>query len=316
MNMPSEGGSRNVGRRGSGYARESVVTPEHSSAQGGVAVLHESSVPFERPRSFCAGRALGKYWALARIAAALTRAERGELVGRCAFLAVMLGVFSALWRAVAEAGMPIAQRPESLIWYLATTEWVLLSTPQLHFQIEREVRRGDVAYQLLRPLSYGSSWLAQGLGALSVRAPVLAVAAGAAAWAFAGGLPEHSEGFLYAIPFGLVAMLVLLLVYGNIGLLAFWLGDVAPIQWVVGKLGFVFGGLMLPLELYPDLVQQLARLTPFPSILYGPARFLLGAGRDHALGLALGLVAWSAMLAAVSALSYRRALRTLSVNGG
>ena len=39
-----------------------------------------------------------------------------------AFFAVMLGVFSSLWRAVGEAGMPVAADFRALVWYLAVAE--------------------------------------------------------------------------------------------------------------------------------------------------------------------------------------------------
>ena len=71
-----------------------------------------------------------KYAAFVRVAAAHARRSRGELYGRAAFFAVILGVFSSLWRAVAEAGMPVAADPKALVWYLAATEWIVLSAPR------------------------------------------------------------------------------------------------------------------------------------------------------------------------------------------
>src|SRR5438105_11372321 len=98
--------------------------------------------------------ALLKYGAFARIAAAHERRARGELIGRVLFFVVVLGVFSSLWRAAAEAGMSVAGDPKALVWYLAMTEWILLSTPVVHVEIQEAVRRGDVICQLGRPVSY------------------------------------------------------------------------------------------------------------------------------------------------------------------
>jgi ABC-type uncharacterized transport system permease subunit len=67
--------------------------------------------------------------------------------------------------------------------------------------------------------------------------------------------------------------------YLGIGLLAFWLQDVSPVYWVWQKLMFVLGGLMLPLDLYPSVVQRAAEFTPFPVLLAGPASFVVGTGR-------------------------------------
>ena len=89
-----------------------------------------------------------KYAAFSRISASEARRERNELYGRMMFFAVILGVFSSLWRAVAEAGMPITADPKSLVWYLAATEWILLSAPPIHLEIQEAIRRGDVVYRL------------------------------------------------------------------------------------------------------------------------------------------------------------------------
>src|SRR5262252_3075025 len=104
-----------------------------------------------------------RYAAFARIAASQARRERNELFGRMAFFAVILGVFSSLWRAVAEAGMPVAADPKSLVWYLAATEWILLSAPPIHIEVQETIRRGDIVYRLGQPVSYLLAEFASGL---------------------------------------------------------------------------------------------------------------------------------------------------------
>jgi ABC-2 type transport system permease protein len=86
--------------------------------------------------------------------------------------------------------------------------------------------------------------------------------------------------------------------------------------WLWQKLMFVLGGLMLPLELYPGVVQRAAAFTPFPSLLAGPASFVLGNGFVTPGALARQLVVWSAVAALVAAAIFRRAASSLAVNGG
>ena len=52
-------------------------------------------------------RTIAKYGAVARVAMAEARQTRGELYGRMAFFAVILGVFWSLWQATREAGLSI-----------------------------------------------------------------------------------------------------------------------------------------------------------------------------------------------------------------
>jgi ABC-2 type transport system permease protein len=260
-------------------------------------------------------RTLRRYHGFFRIAAVQAASERGELYGRVVFFPVILGIFSALWRAVGDAGMPMHASPEQLVWYLAVTEWILLSAPVVHLDIQVEVRRGDVAYQLPRPVSYLGARLAQNLGMLAVRAPVLAVVAFAAAFAFTRQTPDPWL-LLDVVPFGLWASALVSVMHTGVGLLAFWLTDVSPVVWVVNKSMFVLGGLMLPLELYPAYVQRIGACTPFPWLLSAPAGFIIGSTQSHAGVLALGLSVWSLALALGLSALFRLAKRSLQLSGG
>ena len=259
-------------------------------------------------------REVAKYGAFAHVGFAEARAEPGELYARVAFLVVILGVFSALWRAVGAGGSGAGSR-ETMVWYLAMTEFVLMSAPNLHFDIEAEVRRGDVAYQIARPVAYLGAHVARGLGALVFRAPVLLTTACLTGMVF-GGPPAHPAIIARVVAIGFVASLGMSVWYASIGLLAFWLGDVAPVYWIWQKFTFVLGGLLLPLSFYPNIVIRVAMVTPFPALLTGPASFVLARplfGVPKLIGL---LVFWSIVACGVAVLLFRHATRTLQVNGG
>jgi ABC-2 type transport system permease protein len=258
---------------------------------------------------------IAKYAAFSRVAAAQARRERGELYARVAFFAVILGVFSSLWRAVGEAGMPLAADPKALVWYLAATEWILLSAPPIHIDIQEAIRRGDVAYCLSRPVSFVIAEFAASLGLLAVRAPLLGLTAFVCAFAFTGWTPPLSA-LARIVPFGFVASALITALYLWIGLLAFWLQDVSPVYWVWQKLMFVLGGLMLPLELYPAFVMRVAAFTPFPALLAEPASFVF---RNHVITpgvLAENLLFWSCATALAVGWTFRRAAVALTINGG
>ena len=261
------------------------------------------------------GHLFAKYAAFARLGFREARAEPGELLGRVVFFAMILGVFSAIWRAVAESGVAAPSDPDEMLWYLAITEWVVMSAPLIQFPIEEDVRRGDVAYQIARPASWLGARLAHGLGSLAVRAPVLLVVACGAAWFFAGP-PGRPAGLLVAIAFGLVATTVMTVFHLAIGVVAFWLGDVAPAYWIWQKLLFVLGGLLLPLSFYPELFVRIALVTPFPFVLAGPASLATGAPLMHAGLLALALAIWALVGWGVASVAFGRAVRRLHVNGG
>src|SRR5262249_58605767 len=124
--------------------------------------------------------------------------------------------------------------------------------PLVQFQIEEDIHRGDVAYQIARPASWLGARLANGLGALAVRAPLLLVVAFVTAWSF-GGPPTRPSGLGVAIALGLVAATVVTLFHVGIGVAAVWLGDLAPRDWVWEKVMFVLGGVWPPLPFFSRL---------------------------------------------------------------
>ena len=164
--------------------------------------------------------------------------------------------------------------PKALVWYLAATEWIVLSAPPIHVEIQEAIRRGDVVYRLgVR----SRTWLPSSRAARRCwpcALPLLGLTAFVCAFAFTGWIPPADGarcrravrvGGRRAAGHGAVL---------GIGLLAFWLQDVSPVFWVWQKLMFVLGGLMLPLSLYPA-IQRVAAFTPFPTLLAGPASFML-----------------------------------------
>ena len=211
-----------------------------------------------------------------------------------AFFVVILGVFSSLVaRHTRRRGWPLRQTRRVCVWYLASTEWILLSAPLMHVDIQETLRRGDVAYGLGRP------GVARGRDVRSgtrIRRPrdrhCWRLTAFLCAFAFTGWVPPWRAPSRPLFLFGSIAIALLTALHLAIGLVAFWIGEVTPVFWVWQKLLFVFGGLMLPIRLYPPVMQRLAALTPFPDILAGPASFVLDGEAVAARVLVVRLAMW------------------------
>jgi len=253
---------------------------------------------------------------VAVVAARQALGARGEAVARALFYLAVLLAFSRLWLVLDGGGRLGAVPAAAFIWYIALTEWVVLSAPLLYLEIEEDVRRGDVAYRIARPVSYVWTKVAEATGNALMRLALLGVIGAAVAWLLAGGLPPDPAGLLIALPLGILALFVLLLWQAVIGLTAFWLQDAAPAFWIWQKLLFVLGGLMFPLEVYPDWLHRAAYWTPFAPMLHGWARLAFRLDAALAAQAALLLLAWGGALLVLVAWLYRRALVVLDVNGG
>jgi ABC-2 type transport system permease protein len=267
-------------------------------------------------------RGLDKYWALAALSFRQRLDDRAVLVGRVMFYAMILAIYSRLWRAVlggsgasALGDGALGRSPASYVWYLVVTEWIMLAQPSLYLEIEADVRNGDVAYQLSRPLSYVGAKLSAALGELALRWLVLG-ASGLVLGRLISGAWPSPEGLVGALLVGTLAGLVMLLAYAAIGLSAFWVHDVTAIFLIWQKLSFVLGGLMLPIGIYPGWLRAIAELTPFSALLYGPGQLVVQGGADDVLRLLLTLAAWGALFLMIVVLLERRARRKVCLHGG
>jgi len=270
-----------------------------------------------RPR-----RKLDKYVAIAALSFRQRLDDRAVLVGRVMFYAIILAIYSRLWQEVLGASgasllgdRALGHSAASYVWYLAVTEWIMLAQPSVYLEIEADVRNGDVAYQLSRPLSYVGAKLSAALGELALRWLVLGASGLMLGRLFSGEWP-NPEGLVGALLVGALAGLVMLLAYVAIGLSAFWLHDVTPIFLIWQKLSFVLGGLMLPIGIYPDWLRVIAEHTPFAALLYGPGQLVVQGGADNVLRLAVTLAAWGALFLMVVVLLERRARRNVCLHGG
>jgi len=259
---------------------------------------------------------LRAYGAYATAGARLELAARSAFVGRAAFLAVILFVFSRIWALVVRQGGLGDRSGADLLWYIALTEWVMLSIPAVHLEVENDLRSGDLVARLSQPVSYPAARLAEAGGAAAVRLLLLGPVALAAAAVMAGGFPREPGGLVLAVPAGILATTLAVISVGGIGACAVWLHDTSPVYWIWSKLAFMLGGLMLPLEVYPGWLRTFASWTPFGAMLNGTGRMAFGFDPGEAAGVVASLAAWLVVISLGVALLWRRSLRALDGYGG
>src|SRR5262249_26878175 len=101
-----------------------------------------------------------------------------------------------------------------------------------------------------------------------------------------------------------------------VGFCAFWLEGTQGIALIYSRLMMLLGGLMVPLEVYPDAVQPILRALPFAAILHAPGRMLVAP--SFALFIqCLGLQAACITVYGVAVFALHRvAMQRVFVNGG
>ena len=113
-----------------------------------------------------------RYTLIARISARQQLTYRTELLMRGMQMATFMAVFVALWTTAFTvsgtgelAGYSLAQ----VVWYLVMTETITLSGSRVFMEISQDVKEGNLAYTLARPLSYPLYQAASSLGNSATR---------------------------------------------------------------------------------------------------------------------------------------------------
>jgi len=260
-----------------------------------------------------------KYLAVSRTTLAASLMYERDVLVRSIFMLVALVVFVQLWTSTyAATGESIigGLSLRDLVWYLVVTETVALSTPRVAQTIDAEVRAGDVAYRLSRPISYPLYHLAGYWGETAGRIPVN-VAVGCLVALVAVGPPDVSVASLVATLVGICAAVTMKgLVEVLIGLTAFWVEETAPIEWIYAKFVMTLGGLFIPLEMFPDWLAAISAVLPFAVVAYAPARLFVGFSVSTAVPVLLLQLLWLAIAFALVSLVFDRATRRVVAHGG
>jgi ABC-2 type transport system permease protein len=234
-------------------------------------------------------------------------------------MATVLYVFMRLWTVVYSGagvsrlgGLSLKQ----MLWYLMMTEAIILSAPRVSVEVDEDVRTGRVAVQLLRPMSYSLALLGKAMGERLVRFAVNVVAGSIVALILAGPIPFSVAGLaMFALMLPL-AFVVDFLGYLIVGLCAFWLESTVGLAILYSRVTMLLGGMLMPLEVFPQGLQPFLRWLPFSTVVYGPARTFVAPdfGLVSSTGVVQGVSAVT--LAVVVAVLQSFAVKRIQSNGG
>jgi ABC-2 type transport system permease protein len=180
------------------------------------------------------------------------------------------------------------------------------------------VKTGEVALDLCRPYDYQGWWAgvaygralfyawARGIPPFVVGAVVFDLRLPGEAWAWPAFVA--SVALAVGVAFGYAFLLQLT---------AFWILDVrgpAQLGWVTAQF---LSGCFVPIVMFPDVLEGVARVLPFVAMVQLPVEVFLGKHEGVGLlGVYATQVAWLVVLVAAGRLVLARAVRKVVVHGG
>lgn len=177
------------------------------------------------------------------------------------------------------------------------------------------VRSGDIYADLVKPFNYFWYWLSRDLGRalyylLSRFIPTMALGALIFDLALPSG-PAHWLGFALTVTLGVVVSFTIRFI---INLSTFWLTDIQGVRTLqLSLLGFL-SGFLIPLNLLPSAVRQVAEALPFQSMMMVPVNVLLG--HQAVLPAVTLQILWATLLGIGAIALLQVAMRKVVIQGG
>jgi len=260
---------------------------------------------------------LRKYFCIGEISLANRLVYLADHFASSLFLILILFIFSQLWKTVLGTGGTIAGLDSTrMLWYMVFTEVMVISTPATHRLVSDEVKNGDIAYKLTRPYSYILYYFAAHCGEFLARFVTNLAVGSAFAYLVMGPLTVYWAGMGWAALGLALAVAVNFLENFSLALLAFWLEDNRPFFWILSKLVFIFGGLFVPVEAYPEGLRQLSYLLPLRYGVSAPARLIVSFDYGFLRQMIVGQLIWVTALSLVTTAMFRKGVRRVHVHGG
>lgn len=231
-----------------------------------------------------------------------------ELIGLSFFLVSCITIFASIWKEASVKSTESSFSPVDFVWYIALNEWVLVALPYCHQKISDDFKTGQFSASLLRPASYILSKLFESSGELVASLMLLGPVAFLTAWFWTQCCPLSYLEIFLSIGFGVIGGIVGVLAFLTVGFTRFWFVDVVPVYWIFEKFLFLFGGLFLPLQTYPDWLKTITYMMPSFGILGGRSSLIFDSSLMHILFLTLSCLAWGLIFFALCKLMMKKGL--------
>jgi ABC-2 type transport system permease protein len=210
-------------------------------------------------------------------------------------------------------------RPEMLTYVLAINVLRALVFTGRGWQLVGEISNGKISSYLVRPISYHAYSLSLDLAQKSVHVVSAFFEVALLSVFIHGGLflPSHFITWILFACSAVLASLIFFFMEFIVSSLAFWTSESGgPLFCFELFLQFAAGA-FFPLDVLPDVLRRLLSVTPFPYLVYFPARIFLEKVSFAEAARVLAIeTAWLAAFLAAALSVWRVGVRSYAAEGG
>jgi len=232
---------------------------------------------------------------------------------------VQIFVYTSIWKALYGSrtsvdGIGFPMVATNLVLCLCLSNAFMLDD----FIIMRKIRSGDIANELLKPVSYGGLVLAENAGKVAFRLVSNFLPALCLSLVY---IPVLAPSSMLNLSLSILSIFMGFLILSGISYLvslcSFWVINVWSISTIKNVFINVFSGLLIPLWFMPEPLLRIIRQTPLDSIYYFPVSLYLGKHLpSEVLPAFMRQAFWALLIHALARMLWSRAEKHLVVQGG
>jgi ABC-2 type transport system permease protein len=224
----------------------------------------------------------------------------------------------SLWSALIRTGSHAGVTLNEMISYVVINLFVtILTDTNIASQLEPSIRDGSVVMDFIRPINFRGYLFSSSLGTNTYNVLTSALPIVIMTFLLHGlSFPSPLYTLLFVLSL-LIGMLVIFELTYIFGLLAFFTQRAWYLRWYLDGFKTIFGGTVVPLWFYPDILKRMSMLLPFRYISFEPVNFFLQRTPIEESWQVLFIGAgWIVILRLSSTLIYHRILKRIAINGG
>lgn len=240
-----------------------------------------------------------------------------DYIGSQLFILIILYIFIELW------SIPFGNQNiingftySSTIWYLLMTESIWISNYHINETITKDVRSGDIVYKLNKPYSVVLYYFTEYISNTLLSFVSVFVLGSIFISFFVGFLDfNYFHVLLTFISIGL-ALILGFLFLAIIGLIAFFLEQTEAFRWLYAKIVFILGGMMIPIDFFPQWLKTISAYLPFAFVTYYPAKLFVSFNYNLFWKTLIAQLSYIILLSILVSVIYYYCKKRVEVNGG
>ena len=193
---------------------------------------------------------------------------------------------------------------------------MILNIRRIDNLIMQDVKSGNIELFMNKPTSYLSLSFLKVIGQ-GIFSFIFISLLGTAIMILFVGIPNIDlKIFIPTFILSLVLGQILgLMIYGIIGLMAFFMQDNRPLHWIVDKFVMILGGSYLPISMFPPLLKWIAFISPFGAVNFATSTVYASWNNEYLIRLGLQVI-WIIIFGLILNFVYKKSKKKAMINGG